>query len=526
MSTRIAIHTLGFLMIVLGALMLVPLVVSILYSEPSGAVAFVLSSLATLAAGWAMRRLGSGGEVGHRDAFLIVTFGWLLAAVFGALPFFLLGMGFIDSLFESMSGFTTTGATVLTEYDAEGYWIINSTAASGSFASGIFTALSHQLAGGPTTNAALIGGDIADPTYYGLLFWRSFTQLLGGLGIILLFIAIFPHLGVAGRQLYYVDSARLKKETLTPRVKDTAKIFWGIYLLMVGLETFMLYLAGMPIYDSILTAFTTLSTAGYSPQASGIVAYSSLPIEAIVVFFMILGATSYNLHYILFYKGSISVYVRDSEFRFYLSIMALAIVMILLAGGGEGDLLHRLRIVGFQVVTTMTTTGFTNNFEYNTWPVASSMIIVALMLIGGCVGSTGGGIKVARILLILKYGRRELIELIHPRAVKPIKITGATVQEEVLRSILFFALLYLLVFFVASLAMALTEAGNPVFDLISTVSAIATCMGAVGPGLGAVAYDFSGVTAAGKMIGVICMFVGRMEILPAMVLFMPDFWSK
>lgn len=526
MSARIALHTLGLLTIILGALMLVPAVVSILYAEPSGVVAFLLSSILTLAAGYAIRRLGSNGEVEHRDAFLIVTLGWLLAAVFGALPFVLLGMGFVDSLFESMSGFTTTGATILTEYDANGYWIINTTAASGSLASSIVTALSHQLAGGPTANSALIGGEIADPTYYGPLFWRSFTQFLGGLGIILLFIAILPQLGVAGRQLYYVDSSRLTKETITPKVKNTARIYWGIYLLMVGLETFMLSFAGMPVYDSLLTAFTTIATGGFSPQASGIVAYSSLPIEAIAMLFMLLGATSFNLHYHFLYRGSLSVYARDSEFRFFLYILASAIVLILLAGGIEGDVLHRLRIVSFQVVSTMTTTGFTNNFSYDTWPVASGMVLLVLMLIGGCVGSTGGAIKVARILLILKYGKRELIEMIHPKAVKPIKMTKATIQEDIIRSILFFALLYLIVFFCASLAIALTESGNPQFDLISAVSAVATCMGGVGPGLGEVAFDFSHVTPVGKVIGVICMYVGRMEILPVLVLFLPGFWEK
>ncbi len=526
MSARIALHTLGLLTIILGALMLVPAVVSILCAEPSGVVAFLLSSMLTLAAGYALRRLGSSGEVEHRDAFMIVTFGWLLAAVFGALPFVLLGVGFIDSLFESMSGFTTTGATILTEFDANGYWIINSTVANGSLAPSIVTALSYQLAGGPTANSALIGGEIADPTYYGLLFWRSFTQFLGGLGIILLFIAILPQLGIAGRQLYYVDSSRLTKETITPRVKDTARIYWGIYLLMVGLETFMLALAGMPVYDSLLTAFATIATGGFSPQASGIVAYSSLLIESITMLFMILGATSFNLHYHFLYRSSLSVYVRDSEFRFFMYILASAIVLIMLAGGIEGDVLHILRIVSFQVVSIITTTGFTNDFSYNTWPVASGMVLVVLMLIGGCLGSTGGGIKVARVLLILKYGKRELIEMIHPKAVKPIKMTKATIQEDIIRSILFFALLYLIVFFCASLAMALTESGNPKFDLISAVSAVASCMGGVGPGLGEVAFDFSHVTPVGKVIGTICMFVGRMEILPLIVLLTPDFWKK
>jgi trk system potassium uptake protein TrkH len=380
-----------------------------------------------------------------------------------------------------------------------------------------------------TQNATLSlnGPEIASKeTYFGLLFWRAFTQLLGGMGIVLLFVAIFPHLGVAGRQLYYAEATGPTKEPLTPKVRNTAKILWGIYLGFVGLETCLLMVAGMPLYDALCTSFTTLATGGFHPLAAGIVAYESPAIELIVVAFMFIGATSFVLHYRLIYNRDLECYAKDSEFRFYVLIMAAAVFIIALWGGVEGDLLHRIRLAGFHVVSVMTTTGFTNTFDYDHWSVAANMVLVLLMLIGGSVGSTAGAIKVGRVLLVLKYTHRELVEMLHPSAVRTIRMAGVVVQENVLISILFFTLLYLIVFFSSSLALAVVESSDKEFDLISAISAVATCMGGVGPGLGDVAFDFSRVTSFGKVIGIFCMYIGRMEILPVMLLFIPDLWRR
>jgi len=523
MNIRVVLDVLGSLLILLGVLMLIPGLVATIYGEPAGVMALGLTSLITISSGLLMRHHGQKGDVMHREAFVIVTGGWLLATIFGSLPFTFLGLGVIDSLFETMSGFTTTGATILTEYNSDGYWIINATSAENSLAYQLVNALfdllmRYNLGFNDLQYSIHISG-----TFYGLLFWRSFIQLLGGMSIILLFIAILPQLGVAGRQLYYVETSR---GPLTPRVKSTAKIFWGIYLGFVALETLLLWVAGMPFYDSMCTSFTTVSTAGYSPLASGIAAYSSLIIEFIIIIFMIIGATNFILHYQLIYKKNIYGYINDPEFLFYMFMLASATAIIVLWGNVDGDLLHRIRLAGFHVVSISTTTGFTNNFDYDHWSSAANMVLILLMLIGGCAGATAGGIKVLRVLLVQKYTHRELVKLLHPKAVQSVWLGRISVTEGVLISVLAFTIIYLTIFFASSLALSVVESGNSSFNLLSAISAVATCMGGVGPGLGEVAFDFSRVTPLGKLIGIFCMYIGRMEIMPVLLLFLPDLWKK
>jgi trk system potassium uptake protein TrkH len=523
MKVRVVLDVLGLVLILLGVLMLIPGIVAAIYEEPAGVMALALTSLITISSGLMLRRYGQKGDVMHKEAFAIVTCGWLLATIFGSLPFMFLGLGVVDSIFETMSGFTTTGATILTEYNSDGYWIINSTAAENSLAYHLVNdilnpLMRHGLGMNEPHISMSIGG-----TFYGLLFWRSFIQLLGGMGIILLFIAILPQLGVAGRQLYYVETSR---EPLTPRVKNTAKIFWGIYLGFVALETLLLWAADMPFYDAICTSFTTVSTAGFSPLASGIAAYNSPIIELIAVVFMIVGGTSFALHYQLIYKKNIYSYIKDPEFLFYMFLLSSATAIIVLWGGVEGDILHRIRLAGFHVVSIGTTTGFTNNFEYNHWSSAANMVLILLMLIGGCAGATAGGIKVLRVLLVQKYTRRELVKMLHPKAVQSVRLGDVAVTEDVLISVLFFTIVYLTIFFGSSLALSIVESADRDFNLVSAISAVATCMGGVGPGLGEVAFDFSKVTPLGKLISTFCMYIGRMEIMPVLVWLLPDLWKR
>lgn len=527
MKIRVVLDILGLILVLLGSLMLIPGIVAAIYKEPAGVMAFGLSSFITISAGLIIRRIGEKGEVTNKEAFVIVALAWLLATIFGSLPFIFLGLDETDSLFETMSGFTTTGATILTESDSHGYWIINSTAADNSLAHNLILTLFKSpevlLSGiGKISTSDSGFNNYVESTFFGLLFWRAFTQLLGGMSIILLFIAILPHLGVAGRQLYYVDTSR---EALTPRVRSTAKIFWGIYLGFVALQTILLWAAGMSLYDSLCTSFTTISTAGFSPLSAGIVAYDSVLIEAILIIFMIVGATNFILHYQFIYKNDFLCYFKDPEFRLYLFLQATATALIVLWGGVDGGVLHRIRLAGFHVVSVGTTTGFTNTFDYAHWSSAANMVIIMLMLIGGCAGATAGGIKVLRVLLIKKYARRELMKMLHPKAVIPIKLSDISVSEGVLISVLFFTIMYLIIFFACSLLLTITESGNQNFDLLSAISAVATCMASVGPGLGVVALDFSQVTPVGKMIAIFCMYIGRMEILPVMLLFIPNLWK-
>lgn len=511
MNYRIVLYNLGHLAIILGCLMLLPGIVSAIYREPVGAFSFFLGAILAGAFGLFIKWPGVGEEMGHKEAFATVAFGWLLAASIGAIPYVFLGLSPVDAFFESMSGFTTAGATIFTEFDSQGYWILSETAVSGSITRGFIDGI-RPLSG--------------SETIYGLLFWRSFTQFLGGMGIILLFIAVLPHLGVAGRELYSVEGLGLTKEALTPHVKNTAKIFWSIYLGLVGVQAIALVALGLPIYDAVCTAFTSLATGGFSPRADSIAAYDSPLVDAVVCVFLLIGGTSFLLHYRILSKREYSAPFKDPEFRLYLFIMAAAVSILMIWGGIDEDLSTRFRYSAFQAASIMTTTGYVNNFSYDSWSLASKLALIMLMLIGGSTGSTGGGIKVGRFLIILKHAQNEFLRLLHPHAVTSLKVGEETVPGEILRSVQLFMLLYFMILLFASFAFAVTEAGNSNFDAISAVSASACTMGVIGPGYGVVAVDFGQVSLLGRILGIFLMYLGRLEIITFLVLLMPDFWRR
>jgi trk system potassium uptake protein TrkH len=535
MNIRIVLKTLGLLAVLLGILMVIPGLVSAIYKEPLGVVAFGATSLIAVISGLAMNHSSEKSNLGHREAFITVSLSWLLAATLGALPYIFLGLSPMDAFFESMSGFTTAGATILSEYNSQGYWILNHELVQGSLAYALTDRVaSYLLYCSSSDTINLCSGitlDLKDMlsikgTYYGLLFWRSFTQLLGGLGIVLLFIAILPNLGIAGRELYSVEGLGLTKEAITPRVKNTAKTFWGIYLGLAGLEALLLVVAGLPVYDSLCTAFTSIATGGFSPVAYSIAKYNSALVEAIVCIFLLLGGTNFIIYHQIILKKDLKKLFRDSEFRFYILIMSVSIFMLMLWGKIPGEFHTQLRSSIFQVISTMTTTGFVNNFDYDAWSLAAKITLILLMLIGGCTGSTGGGIKVGRVLIVLKYTYNELIRSLHPKAVMALKIGDKIIKENTVKSVLLFVQLYLLIFICATLAFAITESANPQFNALSAISAAASCLGVVGPGFGIVALDFTGISQAGRALGFLCMYIGRLEILPVILMLLPETWKK
>lgn len=535
MNLRIVLKNLGLLAILLGILMVIPGLVSAIYKEPLGVVAFGATSIIAVLAGLAMNHSSEDSNMGHREAFATVSLSWLLAAFLGALPYFFMGLSPVDAIFESMSGFTTAGATILSEYNSQGYWILNNDLVQGSMAYALVDrAASYLLYYSSSDTIDLFLGITLDlknmltikGTFYGLIFWRSFTQLLGGLGIVLLFIAILPNLGVAGRELYSVEGLGLTKEAITPRVKNTAKTLWGIYLGLAGLEALLLVAAGLPFYDSLCTAFASIATGGFSPVAYSIAKYNSILVEAIVCIFLLLGGTNFIIYHQIILKKDLKKLFLDSEFRFYILIMSTSIFMLMLWGKIPGEFHTKLRSSIFQVISTMTTTGFVNNFDYDAWSLAAKITLILLMLIGGCTGSTGGGIKVGRVLIVLKYTYNELIRSLHPKAVMVIKMGSKIVKENTVKSVLLFVQLYLLIFICATLAFAVTESANPQFNALSAISAAASCLGVVGPGFGIVALDFTGISQAGRVLGVVCMYIGRMEILPVILMFLPETWKK
>jgi len=672
MKIRVFLKVFGTLLKLLGALMLIPAVVSLIYGEQEGVVAFVVPALFAMVTGLVMELVGVNETLGNKEGFALVAFGWMGAAMIGAVPYMLLGLGPIDALFESMSGFTTTGATILSEsssVSAGGYWLINATAANHSMgatlAQTILDSLFHNQAasvpqiGNATLNASLnntflngsisngmhLNGSISNATgntttlfnaaenitenatlsgaldsgktYYGLLFWRSFTQWLGGMGIILLFIAILPNLGVAGRQLFRAEVPGPTEDMIRPRIRGTAKILWGVYLVLTAAEFLLLMLAKMPAYDAICNTFSTMACGGFSPKALSIEAYESPLIELVIIVFMFLAGANFALHYKTMYTDRKSP-LKDPEFKFYILLVLASIAIIALFGGiSNNGPFETLRFAAFQVVSIVTTTGFTTN-NYDLWSGTAKMILFVLMFTGACAGSTAGGIKLVRILLIIRYGRRELIQALHPKAVVPVKLKGHLVREEILHSILSFFALYILIFVVASVLFAsicaipgelgersditcfISENGENVvcfgsdrwegtdeiaaftskdpkkgeksiyfvpndsvkkkwveidhliyntsgnnykrsdnvigtwsysrgsMDMVSAASAVAVNLGNVGPGfnLFGPTENYSQIPGLGKIILILCMWIGRLEILTVLILLMPDFWKN
>ena len=522
MRIRVFLKLFASLLKILAVLLLVPGAVAAYYGEMDGVISFALTSLLTLATGIVLARLSRNEEPGLKEGFALVALGWLGAAFFGALPYAFLGTSLIDGLFESMSAFTTTGSSILTESNAHGYWIVNSTLHNHSLAHNLPLVI-HNLT--ENTLPFQMNGSKGE-TFMGLLFWRSFAQWLGGMGIILLFVAILPRLGVAGRQLYRAEVPGPDKDALTPRIKQTAQVLWVVYILLTIAEIVLLYLTKMPLFDSFCNTFASMATGGFSPQGQSIMAYKSWIIDAIITLFCFLAGANFALHYKVLTSDRKALF-RDSEFRFYTLIVLATTLIIILWGGLEGDIFRKIQLAGFQVVTIMTTTGFaTDNFD--SWTAAAKFTLLLLMIIGACAGSTGGAIKVVRLLLVLKSGYRELFRSLHPKAVIQVKLGGVPVKDEILRPSNIFVAMYIVVFASASLLLAIISYDDPRMNIETILSAVATTLGNVGPGFGMVGptYSFAEIHPAGKMLLFLCMWIGRLEIVTAMVLLVPEFWKK
>ncbi|MDH3545072.1 MAG: TrkH family potassium uptake protein, partial [Desulfuromonadales bacterium] len=419
-------------------------------------------------------------DLSVREGFAIVTFGWTFFALFGALPFVFSGAipSYLNAFFETMSGFTTTGSTILTDIEA------------------------------------------MPPS---LLLWRSLTQWLGGMGIIVLSLAILPMLGVGGMQLFKAEVPGPTTDRLKPRIQDTAKLLWGVYVLLTCIETLLLMAGGMSFFDGLNHAFTTMATGGFSTRNASVAAYNSVYIDWIITIFMFLAGVNFSLHYLAL-RGKIGDFIRNEEFLFYSSlvIVGTALITMLNMGGTYPGFLDNLRYSAFQVVSIITTTGF-GTADYELWPVLCQYLLVFFMFIGGCAGSTGGGMKVARILLLFKHAQVQVYRLIHPRAVRLVKLGDRPVDKDVMQSILGFFALYLGVFVAASFIMAATG-----MDLNSAGGSVIATLSNIGPGLGSVGPvdNFAHVPAIGKLVLAFCMLLGRLELFTVLVLVFPSFWRK
>jgi trk system potassium uptake protein TrkH len=481
LSPSTLLNLLGFLNLLLAGAMFFPLLVNWIYGEPHGR-AFLLSIGVTALSGLLMCRLFKRAprDLTLRDGFAIVSFGWISATLFGALPYLFTGTfhSLVDAFFEAASGFTTTGSTVITDIQKN---------------------------------------------CHGVLFWRALTQWLGGMGIILLSLAVLPFLGVGGMQLYKAEVPGPAADRLRPKISHTARILWEVYLLISAVQVLVLLFGGMNLFDAVCHTFTTMATGGFSPKNESIQFYQSPFLEYAITFFMFVAGANFSLHYLAL-RGNFKALWEDPEFRFYGGVVLVSTLLITfnLWSHLPGDLLHFFRLALFQVVSIQTTTGYTTA-DYATWPAFSQYLLLGLMFIGGCAGSTGGAIKCVRIYVLSKQGARELYRLLHPHAVAPVKLGRKVVSQETLNGIMSLFFLYLGIFLGCSLALALLGV-----DFLTAVSAVATTLGNVGPGLGQVgpSEHFAYLPVASKWVLIACMLFGRLEIFTLLVLLFPEFWRK
>ncbi|MDD4356194.1 MAG: TrkH family potassium uptake protein [Smithellaceae bacterium] len=482
MNFRLIAYLVSALVFFLGLSMALPLTAALIYSD-NGAWPLLVSLMVTCGIGGCVFLWTRGHRnfyLSHRDGMMIVALGWIASGLLATLPYLLSGAipGFTDAYFESMSGFTTTGASILKNIEA------------------------------------------LPPS---ILFWRAQTQWLGGMGIIVLSIAILPFLGIGGMQLYKAETPSPVVDKLTPRISDTAKTLWKIYIFMTVFEILLLLAGGMTLYDSIYHSFTTMPTGGFSSKNASVGHYQSIYIEFVILAFMFLAGINFSLHYKLI-RGNVRQFFWNPELRVYLSITGLFIFLVFLDVYSTiyPRILDAFSYASFQVVSILTTTGFVTA-DYEKWPAFSQAILFFCMFLCSMAGSTGGGIKIMRIILMVKHCYLEIFRIIHPHATTMVKLGNMPVSQTIMRSIWGFFLLYMGLYILGVIALAALE-----MDMISALSAMATCLGNVGPGFGSIGPtdNYAGVPMAGKWIMIFAMLLGRLEIYTIIVLLMPAFWRK
>ena len=473
----------GLLLALFSVTMLPPVAVSFIYDDRSAA-PFVFAFLLILGAGLSLwlpvRRVKR--ELRLRDGFLVVVMFWVALGASGSVPLLIAdhpNLSLADALFESVSGLTTTGATVIVGIDE----------------------LPRSI-----------------------LFYRQQLQWLGGMGIIVLAVAILPMLGVGGMQLYRAESpGPIKDAKLTPRITETAKALWYIYLALTVACALAYRLAGMSNFDAVAHSFSTVAIGGFSTHDASLGHFNSPAVEAVAILFMAIAGVNFALHFTAWRSRSARGYVNDTEFKAYVSLLlavALATSAYLYLSGTFQSLASALRFGVFQTVSISTTTGFTTT-GYQTWPSFLPVLLLFASFAGGCAGSTGGGLKVIRVVLLFKQGMREIIRLIHPNAQVPIKLGGAPTPHRVVDAVWGFFAIYIATFVV--IMIALMASG---LDQITAFSATAACMNNLGPGLGDVASHYGEITVAAKWILSAAMLLGRLEIFTLLVILTPAFWKS
>jgi trk system potassium uptake protein TrkH len=461
--------------------MLVPLPFSIFYRDNQHW-AFLISSLITLSAGSVSLLLTRKfkEDIRAKDGFAIVTFSWILFAALGSLPFVISGSinSYADAFFETMSGFTTTGASILADIEK----------------------LPKSI-----------------------LFWRSFTHWLGGMGIIVLTIAILPFLGIGGMQLFKAEVPGLVVDKLTPRITGTAKILWGVYVIFTVVQVFLLMFAGMDLFDSLCHTFGTMATGGFSTKNSSIAFYNNPFIDFIIIFFMIIAGINFSLHYKILTGNFLEMFV-NIELRSFLLVILISTIIISLQLFFDQNysLYDSFRYGLFQVTSIITTTGFASA-DFEKWSTSSNVILIILMFIGGSSGSTAGGLKVIRVILLFKFSYNELKRLLHPNAISLVKFSDNVIDEKILLNVSGFFVIYIAITIISTLILAASGS-----DFMTSISAVAATINNVGPGFGKVGptENYGHFPDYIKWLLSFLMMIGRLEIYTVILLLSPIYWKK
>ena len=483
MNFRMIAYIVGQIVRVEGILMLPALAVGLIYGEDVLA-AFLIPAALSIGMGTLLAiKKPENTSIFAKEGFVTVGLSWIIMSVIGALPFVIDGCipSFIDALFETVSGFTTTGASILNDVEA-----LN----------------------------------------YGILFWRSFTHWIGGMGVLVFVLAILPQADTRSVKLMHIMRAEVpgpKVGKLVSKIGRTARIMYGLYIALTFIQVALLLAGGMPLYDSLVNSFATAGTGGFGIKNASIAAYDSAYVDYVISIFMVLFGINFNLFYLIV-TGHVMQALKSEELRWYLTIVVGATALITF------DIFERFGSIGesiryalFQVSSIITTTGFAT-YDFNEWPALSKTILVLLMFCGACAGSTGGGIKVGRIILLIKAGLREIKYMLHPRAVISVRMEGKPVEREVVRGATSYMIIYIMLFTVSLFFIEMIEE----CDLVTGFTAVAACLNNIGPGLGEVgpAGNYSALTGASKLILSFNMLAGRLEIFPLLMLFAPSTWKN
>lgn len=477
------LRIIGLVLMVISIAMLPSFLVSLIYGETDVARAFASIMLLAVIIGLIIFKLCqyNAKQLRVRDGFLIVTLCWLVSTILGSIPFIVTGSipSFTDAFFESASGFSTTGCSILTDIEA---------------------------------------------LPKGILFWRSFTHWIGGMGILIFAIALMPSLGISGQNLAVSEAPGPSLDKITPKMSDTAKILYVTYILFTILETILLMLGGLSLYDALIHTFGTVGTGGFSSYNDSIAHFDSAYVSVVITVFMVLCGINFNLYFVSL-RGSFRVFLEDTEFKFYIfSFLAASffILITIMHGNPSENAGDAVIDSSFQTASILTTTGYSTT-DYEQWPAVTQMVILILMFMGGSSSSTSGGIKIVRVVIILKLIRRGISTRLHPNVIETIKLNGKQMPVDTVSAIANHFFLYIAMIFFGAFIVSFENV-----DLVTCFSSVITCLGNIGPGFGAVgpSENFSALSALSKWILSIYMIAGRLEFYTMFVLLMPRFWSS